>query len=282
MRIINATSTHIEFTASIFPELALRSEVQLVLLAIDEKNSALGLAVLFAMDEFRNNVFGFDAIAFDTNVQNEVIQSLVTEIEKVAKNHNIHQLLKFEAITKNEELELYQTLAYKSLRAVYHYEIDIAFTSSILPDYDQLINQNNFAIEKYDKDIEAIDQLCLQGFDVLTMGHLGATNRSNVNKNYDLSFSMWSGEQLVAALAIELEEQTATFDPLLIKNSFFNTKAFAIVIASAFYILQQHNIEKGRLLILSDNKKMMKFAKRYSPKLIYKEHIVAKEMYNVE
>jgi len=114
------------------------------------------------------------------------------------------------------------------------------------------------------------------------MGHLGATNRSNVNKNYDLSFSMWSGEQLVAALAIELEEQTATFDPLLINNSFFNTKAFAIVIASAFDILQQHNIEKGRLLILSDNKKMMKFAKRYSPKLIYKEHIVAKEMYNVE
>lgn len=278
-KVVNLTSSHIELATRIFPELASRPQVDLFWGLTSNEGKLAGAAFLTAMNREQDTVHAFGIRMLSDAFSEQKMSQLMDTIEESACTHSITKLMKMKPAEYNREIEFYRRRGFSPMRWVSYHEVNL---KSLFQLVAPLIEKNpNYQSEKrdwkpYDCDSEAMDYLCIEGFELLTFGHLGATGRMEDGKDYRHSFSLWNEGKLVAGLGIGIEHNQVTFDPLIIHPHHQNSWVFAEVISHATKKLIDDGFVSGKTIIMEDNKKMMKFIERARPNLTKRTVVLAK------
>lgn len=265
----------------VFDELRARPQVDCFLVAVNKDNVAVGFAFLSALDEKRNPVYAFDIKTASSDNQFLIAGALKNEIFRIARTHKISRLMKLAPANSEGEIDFYCSAGFQVMRWVSIYEIDLAAILKLVQNavsISDITARYNLRYESYNCQPAKIDELCLDGFGVLTHGHLQATGNLSDEKDYSQSTSIWMQGELVAALAVGLKDHIATFDPLLVNKQYREKWPFALIVKYISEKLLRLEVKKGHVIIMEDNHKMMSFIAKSAPRFLKRSAVFAQDL----
>lgn len=268
MKLVNLTGSHIEWATRFFVGLAVRPPVEYLVGVLDDSKVLVGIAFLSPMDEDNNSIYAFDIKVLEKDASFEIHYLLLERLYRIINLHSINRVMKLSPALDQGSIEFYLKHNFSIMRWLSHYRVRNSSLLNLVDktvDIKKLCTEHNLRFEDYNYKQSYIDDLCLQGFDILTHGHLGATSTMNDGKDYTHSYSLWQGDRLIAGLGAGILDNVVKFDPLVIHKEFRNSWIFPLIAKHTLQKVTQDGVIYGDLEILEDNRKMMRFAKKVAP-----------------